>query len=67
MKEAGESLKVKEPKPIVFEDKDFHSTEKISSIDFGMCFFLCLTVPLRFLFLLCILIYSGLLHLNFRK
>lgn len=35
MKEAGESLK--EPKPIVFEDKDFQSRERINSLEFGMC------------------------------
>lgn len=33
MKEAGESLK--EPKPIVFEDKDFQSKQGINSLEFG--------------------------------
>ncbi|XP_038900193.1 probable galacturonosyltransferase 6 isoform X4 [Benincasa hispida] len=40
MKEAGESLK--EPKPIVFEDKNFQSREGINSLEFGM--FVCVCV-----------------------
>ena len=65
MKEAGESLKG--PKPIVFKDNDFQSREGINSLEFGMCFFLCLICLLQFLFLLFMLLCSGLLLLNFRK
>lgn len=65
MKEAGEGLK--EPKSIVLEDKSFHPREGNNSLDFGLCFSLCFIFPLRFSFLLFILLFSGLFHLNCRK
>lgn len=65
MKEAGEGLK--EPKPVVFEDIDFHSREGINSLNFSKCFSLYLNLPLQFSFLLFILPYSKIVHLNFRK
>ena len=48
MKEAGESLK--EPKPIVFEDKDFQSKQGIKSLEFGVYVFVVVSYFLSTVF-----------------